>query len=140
VSAGPTAAEIADLLALAPHPEGGYFRETFRDAATDETGRARSTIIYFLLAEGQVSAWHRVDATEIWLWHAGAPLNLKVRDADGFEETIPLGADLAAGERPHGVVPAHAWQSAASLGAWTLVSCVVAPGFEFEGFELETDG
>jgi predicted cupin superfamily sugar epimerase len=136
VSAAPSAAEIVRALSLAPHPEGGWYRETFRDAATDETGRARSTAIYFLLEQGQVSAWHRVDATEIWLWHAGAPLALSTR-GDGEEASVTLGVDLAAGEHPNAVVPAHAWQSARTLGAWTLVSCVVAPGFEFEGFELE---
>jgi hypothetical protein len=94
-------------------------------------------LIYFLLEAGRISAWHRIDSTEIWLWHAGAPLSLMIaEDPEGLHETRTLGPDLAAGERPHAVVPAHAWQSAASRGSWTLVSCVVAPGFEFEGFEM----
>jgi predicted cupin superfamily sugar epimerase len=137
VSEGVGAAAVVRLLDLAAHPEGGWYRETFRDAATDETGRARSTLIYFLLEAGRISAWHRIDSTEIWLWHAGAPLSLMIaEDPAGPHETRTLGPDLAAGERPHAVVPAYAWQSAASRGSWTLVSCVVAPGFEFEGFEM----
>jgi predicted cupin superfamily sugar epimerase len=140
VSGGLAAADIVQRLDLTAHPEGGFYRETFRDDAADETGRARSTLIYFLLAEGQVSAWHRVDATEIWLWHAGAPLELSIRSEDGVVQTVALGPNIARSERPQAVVPAHAWQSARSRGAWTLVSCVVAPGFEFEGFELEADG
>ncbi len=117
-------------LGLKPHPEGGRYAETFRDADGPD-GRARCTAIYFLLRAGERSHWHRVDATEIWLWHAGAPLDLSI---DG--ETLTLGADILAGQRPQAIVPARAWQAARSLGAWTLVSCVVAPGFQFEGFEL----
>lgn len=132
----PAARAIIERLELAPHPEGGWFRETFRDPATDETGRARCTLIHFLLDEDQVSAWHRVDATEMWLWHAGAPLELSISEDGKSARTLRLGADLAAGERPQGVVPAQAWQSARPLGGWTLVSCAVAPGFEMEGFEL----
>jgi predicted cupin superfamily sugar epimerase len=128
-----TAEEVVALLDLAPHPEGGFYRETFRDAATDETGRSRSTAIYFLL-QGR-SHWHRVDAVETWLWHAGAPLKLGVD-----REAIILGGDLAAGQRPQGVVPKDAWQAAESLGDWTLVSCTVAPGFDFAGFEMAAEG
>jgi len=98
--------------------------------------RAVSTAIYFLLARGERSHWHRVDAVEIWHWHAGAPLVLDIAGASGPRERIMLGNDLAAGERPQGIVPAHAWQAARSLGDWTLVSCTVAPGFEFATFEL----
>jgi hypothetical protein len=131
-----TAAEIVSLLDLAPHPEGGFYRETFRDPRPVEGGRAASTAIYFLLAEGLVSAWHRVDAAEIWHFHAGAPLALDM-SADGKTATRQiLGPGLAQGQRPQIVVPAGAWQSAASLGAWTLVGCTVAPGFEFSTFEL----
>lgn len=127
--------EIVRLLDMAPHPEGGWFVETFRDAPGPD-GRARCTAIYFLLGADQVSAWHTVDATEIWMWQAGAPLALTV-SSDGVTATaMHLGPDLRAGQRPQGVVPVHAWQAAESLGAWTLVSCVVAPGFEFSGFEL----
>ena len=128
---------IVRLLGLEPHPEGGHYRETFRDAATVDAGRAASTAIYFLLAAGEVSRWHRVDAAEVWHWHAGAPLALA--DASG-RRGIRLGCDLAAGERPQAVVPAGAWQQAASLGDWTLVGCTVAPGFQFSGFELAPPG
>ena len=128
-----TAAEIIALLELERHPEGGWYRQTFRD---DVPGRrANSTLIYYLLERGDRSAWHRVDAAEIWHWYAGAPLELKVGKV-----TLTLGNDLAAGERPQGIVPPHAWQSARSLGDWTLVGCTVAPGFEFEHFELAPPG
>jgi predicted cupin superfamily sugar epimerase len=139
-----TAADIIRLLGLEPHPEGGHFRETFRDRA-DSTGRAASTAIYFLLARGERSHWHRVDAAEAWHHYAGAPLMLEIsKDGDGggdaAVERIRLGADLMAGERPQAVVPAYAWQAATSLGDWTLVGCTVAPGFVFSGFELAAPG
>lgn len=127
--------EIVRMLAMSPHPEGGWYVETFRDAPGPD-GRARSTVIYFLLAADQVSAWHRVDASEIWLWQAGAPLALTVSEDGVSARASRLGPDLRAGQRPQAVVPAHAWQTAESLGAWTLVSCMVAPGFEFSGFEM----
>jgi uncharacterized protein len=131
-----TAAEIIRLLELKPHPEGGHFRETFRDSRLVH-GRAVSTAIYFMLAAGERSHWHRVDAAEGWHWHAGAPLVLEIAESDkGPVRRITLGADLAADERPQAVVPAGVWQAAESLGDWTLVSCTVAPGFEFSGFEL----
>jgi predicted cupin superfamily sugar epimerase len=131
-----TAAELIRLLDLQPHPEGGHYRETFRDTRTNETGRAASTAIYFLLARGERSRWHRVDAVEVWHYYAGAPLTLEIADDKGSIERLTLGPDIAAGERPQGVVPAGAWQAAESLGGWTLVGCTVAPGFEFAGFEL----
>lgn len=134
-----TAAEVIALLGLAPHPEGGHFRETFRDPA-DVAGRAASTAIYFLLARGERSHWHRVDAAEVWHWHAGAPLRLEIAADREAVRTVRLGADLAAGERPQAVVPAGAWQAAETLGDWTLVGCTVAPGFRFEGFELAPPG
>jgi hypothetical protein len=134
-----SAADIIRLLGLQPHPEGGHYRETFRDPAATTSGRAASTAIYFLLQAGEVSRWHRVDAAEVWHWHAGAPLVLTVADASGRREGR-LGTDLAAGERPQAVVPACAWQQAQSLGAWTLVSCTVAPGFQFAGFEMAPTG
>ncbi|MTW16777.1 cupin [Rhodoplanes serenus] len=134
-----TAAEVIALLGLAPHPEGGHFRETFRDPA-DVAGRAASTAIYFLLARGERSHWHRVDAVEVWHWHAGAPLRLEIAADREAVRTVRLGADLAAGERPQAVVPAGAWQAAETLGDWTLVGCTVAPGFRFEGFELAPPG
>jgi hypothetical protein len=130
-----TAAAIIRLLDLRPHPEGGHFRETLRDAGTG--ARAHSTAIYFLLAEGERSHWHRVDATEVWHFYAGAPLALEIATNEKSRvERVILGSDLAGGARPQAAVPAHAWQAARSLGAWTLVGCTVAPGFEFSGFEL----
>jgi uncharacterized protein len=131
-----TAADVIRLLGLKPHPEGGHFGETFRDGRLDEKGRAASTAIYFLLARGERSHWHRVDAVEIWHWYAGAPLALEISQTPARVERVMLGCDLNAGERPQAVVPAHAWQAAQSLGDWTLVGCTVAPGFEFAGFEL----
>ena len=129
-----TAADVIGMLGLEPHPEGGHFRETFRDA-TGPDGRAASTAIYFLLAAGEVSRWHRVDAAEVWHWYAGAPLILQI--ADGAERiNIRLGPDLAAGERPQAIVAAGVWQAAESQGGWTLCGCTVAPGFEFSRFEL----
>lgn len=135
-----TAAEVISTLGLAPHPEGGHYRETFRAPPTASGERSPVTLIYFLLAAGEVSRWHRVDATEIWLWHAGAPLTLEIAEADGTTLAHTLGADLGAGESPQAVVPKDAWQRASSRGAWTLVSCTVAPGFMFEGFEMAPDG
>jgi predicted cupin superfamily sugar epimerase len=129
------APDIVALLDLQPHPEGGWFRETWRAPARADGGRATGTAIYFLLAEGQRSHWHRVDATEIWHFYAGAPLELAI-----VRTRLLLGADLAAGERPQHVVPAGAWQSAWSLGAWTLVGCTVSPAFDFAGFELAPPG
>lgn len=139
MSPNPTAREIIAALGLAPHPEGGHFRETFRDTTTTDGRRAVSTAIYFLLAAGEISRWHRVDAVEIWHFHAGAPLALSIApDAETAPAVLRLGPDILAGERPQIVVPAHHWQQARSLGAWTLVGCTVAPGFEFQGFEMAT--
>jgi predicted cupin superfamily sugar epimerase len=134
-----SADDIIRLLELQPHPEGGHYRETFRDPAVDTSGRAASTAIYFLLKAGEISRWHRVDATEVWHWYAGATLTLTTADAQG-RRAFWLGPDLTAGERPQLVVPARTWQQAASLGAWTLVGCTVAPAFEFAGFELAAPG
>ncbi|MEM7638935.1 MAG: cupin domain-containing protein [Pseudomonadota bacterium] len=126
--------EIIRLLNMQPHPEGGHYAETFR---ADSPGRASSTAIYYLLQADQVSAWHRVDADEHWLWHAGGPLALTLSPSDGKGAAAhTLGPDLRAGQNPQVTVPANYWQTAESLGAWTLVSCIVAPGFEFETFEL----
>ncbi len=130
-----SAAEIIRLLAMRPHPEGGHFCETFRDTQLIDGKRAASTAIYFLLARGERSHWHRVDAAEGWHWHAGAPLRLAITEKN-TTKTVMLGPDLAAGQRPQAIVPAHAWQAAESLGDWTLVGCTVAPGFEYAGFEL----
>ena len=134
-----TAQQIIRLLDLKPHPEGGHFRETFRDTRPVDGGRAASTAIYFLLARGERSHWHRVDAVEVWHFYAGAPLELEIAQ-DSRRESIILGNDLAAGERPQGIVPAHAWQAAQSRGDWTLVGCTVAPGFDFAKFELAPKG
>ncbi|OCP07908.1 MULTISPECIES: cupin domain-containing protein [unclassified Ensifer] len=129
------AAAIIEALGLARHPEGGWYRETFRDAAGD--ARSHSTAIYYLLERGERSHWHRVrDAVEIWHYHAGAPLELSLAEDGKPSEMLRLGPDIFSGERPQGVVPANWWQSAASLGAWTLVGCTVAPGFDFAAFEM----
>jgi uncharacterized protein len=130
-----TARDVIRLLGLEPHPEGGHFRETFRDARQID-GRAASTAIYFLLAQGERSHWHRIDAVEVWHWYAGAPLVLQICRGPQRVERLTLGCHLAAGERPQAVVPANAWQAAESLGDWTLCGCSVAPGFDFSGFEL----
>ncbi len=131
-----TAAEVIRLLDLKPHPEGGHFRETFRDPHA-VNGRAASTAIYFLLARGERSRWHRIDAAEIWHYHAGAPLALESAASEaGPVARMTLGADLANGERPQAIVPAHHWQAAESRGDWTLVGCTVAPGFAFAHFEM----
>jgi uncharacterized protein len=136
-----TAADVIRLLDLKPHPEGGHFRETFRDTRTVAGARAAATAIYFLLARGERSHWHRIDATEIWHWHAGAPLLLETAQKDaGPVMRATLGPDLSAGERPQAIVPPGAWQAAESRGDWTLVGCTVAPGFEFAGFELAPPG
>lgn len=126
---------IIDALNLEPHPEGGWFRETWRaEAAPGE--RASGTAIYYLLEAGDHSHWHRVDATEIWLWHSGGPLALTT-SANGHDvEARTLGPALSAGQQPQLIVPATHWQTAASLGAFTLVSCTVSPGFDFDGFEM----
>jgi uncharacterized protein len=130
-----TAADIIAQFKLQPHPEGGHYRETFRDPHTDANGRSVSTAILFLLARGERSHWHRVDAAEIWHHYAGGALLLEIVE-DGHKQSVKLGSDLAAGETPQVIVPAHAWQAAHSTGAWTLVGCTVAPGFDFAGFEL----
>jgi predicted cupin superfamily sugar epimerase len=130
-----TARQIIDTLGLQPHPEGGWYRETWRaEAAPGE--RPSGTAIYYLLEAGDFSHWHRVDASEIWHFHAGAPLSLTVSPNGCDAEARILGPEIAAGQRPQIVVPAGWWQCATSLGAWTLVGCTVSPGFTFEGFEM----
>jgi predicted cupin superfamily sugar epimerase len=123
---------LIQLLDLKPHPEGGHFRETYRD---NNDGRAHSTAIYFLLKAGEVSRWHRVDAAEVWHFYRGAPLELKVG-----KDTYALGANIDEAQVPQLVVPANAWQAARSLGDYTLVGCTVAPGFEFSKFEMAPAG
>ena len=134
-----TAADIIARLGLKPHPEGGHYRETFRDTRCDANGRASSTAIYFLLARGERSHWHRIDAVEVWHYYAGSALILQIAD-DGGKRSVKLGPDLAADERPQAIVPAQAWQAAESTGDWTLVGCTVAPGFDFATFELAPKG
>ena len=134
----PTAAEMIARLALTPHPEGGHYRETFRDMHL-MAGRPASTAILFLLARGERSHWHRIDAVEVWHYYAGAPLELEIVGGT-MEQIVRLGADIHAGEIPQASVPARAWQAAQSLGDWTLVGCTVAPGFVFDTFELAPKG
>jgi hypothetical protein len=134
------AEEVIERLDLRPHPEGGHFRETFRDAPAGG-GRGAVTAIYYLLKAGERSAWHRIDATEIWHHYAGAPLRLDLADENSAEaRSLTLGTDFAAGQIAQGVVPPYAWQSARTLGAWTLVGCTVAPAFLFETFEMAPPG
>ena len=134
-----SAADIITRLGLGPHPEGGHYRETFRDGRVDGNGRSVATAIYFLLARGERSHWHRIDAVEIWHHYAGSALILEIADDQG-QRSVRLGPDVAAGERPQAIVPAHAWQAAQSTGDWTLVGCTVAPGFDFSSFELAPKG
>lgn len=130
---------IKTQLAMKRHPEGGWYAETFRDAAGGERGA--STAIYFLLEKGDRSAWHRVaDAVEIWHFYAGAPLRLVLSEHGTSTRKLILGQDLADGQYPQHIVPAGCWQMAESLGAWTLVGCTVAPGFVFENFEMAPAG
>lgn len=123
-------------LGLVRHPEGGWYRETFRDAGARIGTRAASTAIYYLLQADEVSRWHRVDAVEVWHWYNGAPLSLTLSVDGRASETLVLGPHHDAGSEPQRVVPAGVWQTARSLGAWTLTGCTVAPGFEFTGFEV----
>ena len=132
-----TAEDIINWLDLKPHPEGGFYRETFRDCA-GPSGRAHSTAIYYLLRAGEVSRRHRIDAAEIWHWYAGDALELCIGQ-DSAQQRVLLGPDLARGMRPQAVVPAQSWQSARPLGAFTLAGCTVAPGFEFSGFEMASE-
>lgn len=129
---GLAADQVIQALGLAPHPEGGHYRETWRERPA-KGGRGAASAILFLLAAGEESAWHKVDAAELWLWHAGAPLALELSPP---RTALRLGPNLAEHETLQGIVPAECWQSARTLGAWTLVSCVVAPAFAFDGFTL----
>ena len=131
-----SAEDIIARLGLQPHPEGGWYRQTWVGPVVD--GRASGTAILFLLRAAERSHWHRVDADEIWLWHAGAPLVLAMGEAAARRHR--LGPDVLGGESPQILVPAGWWQAAWSTGDWTLVSCTVSPGFRFEGFELAPPG
>jgi predicted cupin superfamily sugar epimerase len=151
------AGDIIRLLELARHPEGGWYRETWRDPGPHDPGpddpnprdlsseatgdrRGAGTAIYYLLAAGEVSHWHRVDAAELWHWYAGAPLALGLSPDGRTAKTLLLGPALAEGQRPQHLVPPGHWQSAASLGPWTLCGCTVSPAFSFAGFELAPPG
>lgn len=138
-----TAAELIAHLGLQPHPEGGWYAETWRAPAAIGQ-RSTSTAIHFLLEAGQSSHWHRIDAAEIWLWHAGDPLLLSIAvDDTGPNRTVTLGGDVLAGQQTQYAIPPHWWQSArpsAGAAGYVLVSCVVAPGFDFAGFELALPG
>lgn len=134
-----TASDIIRLLDLRPHPEGGHYRETLRDPIR-YGDRSVSTAIYFLLATGEISRWHRIDSVEVWHWYAGASLALSVYVEDQGVLTMHVGTDLNAGERPQAIVPGGHWQQARSLGDWTLVGCTVSPGFTFDRFELPPPG
>lgn len=134
-----TPEEIIAALGMVPHPEGGHFVETWRHVPADG-GRGAGTAIYYLLQTGERSHWHRVDAAEIWHWYAGAPMALSLSRDGVTVATIALGNDLASGARPQVVVPAGAWQSAVSTGAWSLVGCTVSPAFDFSGFEMAPPG
>jgi predicted cupin superfamily sugar epimerase len=133
-----TADDIIARLDLSPHPEGGWYRQTW---IGDESPRASGTCIYFLLKEGERSHWHRVDATEIWHFYAGSPLILRMAEThEGPASAHVLGTDLASGEAPQIIVPKDHWQAAEATTGWTLVGCTVSPGFRFEGFELAPPG
>ncbi len=140
-----TPERIIELLGLEPHPEGGHYVQTWRGEASGRSRpgrppRSTGTAIYYLLRAGELSAWHRIDAAETWHWYAGAPLELRVSIDGSSVDTCRLGSDLEAGERPQACVAPDAWQSGRSLGSWSLVGCTVAPGFEFEHFELAPPG
>jgi uncharacterized protein len=136
------ASDIADrlivTLELQPHPEGGWYAETWRHRPPDGS-RGAGSAIYFLLRQGEVSRWHRVDADEIWHYYAGDPLQLRIAEAGAAPGSHILGPDVEAGQRPQIVVPAGAWQTARPLGQYTLVGATVSPAFEFAGFQLAPD-
>jgi uncharacterized protein len=137
------ARDVIRLLHLARHPEGGWYRETWRAPLPEGASpgqRAAGTAIYYLLEAGELSHWHRVDAAELWHWYAGAPLSLTLSPDGRNAEAVLLGPELIAGQRPQRLVPPGCWQTAVSLGAWTLVGCTVSPGFEFGGFEMAPPG
>ncbi|KKC39676.1 cupin [Devosia epidermidihirudinis] len=133
-----SAQDVIYTLGLQRHPEGGWYARTFEDEQVSDS-RAQSTAIYYLLQAGETSQWHRVDAVEVWHWYAGAPLDLSFSDGKSVN-VHRLGKDIELGERPQVVAPRLIWQSAVSLGEWTLVGCTVSPGFEFAGFELAPKG
>ena len=131
--------QIIARLGLKPHPEGGHYAETWRHTP-EGGGRGAGTAIYYLLRAGERSHWHRIDATEIWHFHAGDPLVLRLSEDGKAERAVILGGDIAGGQSAQMVVPPHVWQAAEPLGAWVLVSCTVSPAFSFEGFEMAPKG
>jgi uncharacterized protein len=131
--------DIIGALSLARHPEGGWYRETFRDVP-EAGGRGALTQMYYLLRAGESSRWHRIDAVEVWHFYLGEPLALQIAQEGWAPRTVILGNDLARAHQPQAVVPAQAWQAAKPLGAFALVGCTVAPAFQFDGFELAPDG
>ena len=131
------ALSIVRQFGLKPHPEGGWYRESFRDEAVDEAGRPRSTAIYYMLEAGETSEWHRVtDAAEVWHWYAGAPMVITLSPNGHDASAHRLGPNFSENETPQLVVPAGAWQTATTLGEYTLVGCTVSPGFQFESLEM----
>ena len=139
-----TAEELIQTLNLVPHPEGGWYRETYRSTA-DPGERGAATAVYYVIQPGQHSHWNRVDADEMWLWHAGDPLDLMIADSDsGPVRTIRLGGRIGEGEQPQVVIPKGQWQSAAPIkdgkAGYTFLSCIVAPAFDFAGYELAEPG
>ncbi len=128
--------KIIEILNLKPHREGGFFVQTFLDDENISTNRKIASVIYYLLKFDQYSHWHRVDATECWFWHAGSPIALTVSPDGHDAQSINLGPEILIGQKPHFVVEKNWWQTAVSLGEWSLVSCMVAPAFSFDGFEL----
>ncbi|MEO0878751.1 MAG: cupin domain-containing protein [Pseudomonadota bacterium] len=129
-----TAEDIVTFLKLEPHREGGFYRRTYEGPAVN--GRAASTAIYYLLPAGECSHWHRIDAAEIWHHYAGGPLALTISENGHDVTALRLGPNVSGAERPQAIVPPGAWQTAESLGRWTLVGCTVAPGFTWDTFEL----
>lgn len=134
-----TAQQMIAALELEPHPEGGWYRQTW--AAASGGTRPAGTAIYYLLAASEVSHWHRIDSAEVWHFYTGAALELSIAPTDDAS-AVPhiLGPDVGAGARPQIVVPPHHWQSARTTGAWSLVGCTVSPGFQFDQFELAASG
>lgn len=139
-AAAVAAAEVVEALGMRPHPEGGWYVETWRAPEPPGGGRPAGSAILYLLEAGQRSHWHVVDAAEVWQWSAGDPLELSLWTDGGAVVRHRLGGAIEAGERPQVVVPAGAWQAARPLGPWTLVGCIVTPAFEFDGFRLAPDG
>ena len=132
--------DLIKQLQMRPHPEGGHYREAFRDTPLGGGKRAYSTAIYFLLRKGEISRWHRIDSAEVWHFYRGSPLELSIAPLRGPAEKFILGPKIEKGERPQIAVPPNGWQSARSTGAYTLAGCTVAPGFDFAKLEMAPEG